>query len=204
MAGLYTEGAKVTPLLPMYRLPDWIAEDPLRCQVLACVAQLHLPDAWVAAGFVRNLVWDHLHGYTVPTPLTDIDVIYFDPVCRDPERDTELENRLRACVALPWSVKNQARMHKRNGDAPYHSSLDAMSYWVEMETALAARLLPGGQIKIVSPFVQHGLFKLHVTPNPKRYKPEAFRQRQHEKGWARRWPKLRFLPAAHIPLHLPD
>ncbi len=94
-------------------------------------------------------------------------------------------------------------MHKRNGDAPYHSSLDAMSYWVEMETALAARLLPGGQIKIASPFVQHGLFKLHVTPNPKRYKPEAFRQRQHEKGWARRWPKLRFLPAAHIPPHLP-
>ncbi|WP_434154967.1 nucleotidyltransferase family protein [Pseudomonas sp. JZ134] len=137
-------------------------------------------------------------------PLTDIDVIYFDPVCRDPERDTELENRLRACAALPWSVKNQARMHKRNGDAPYHSSLDAMSYWVEMETALAARLLPGGQIKIASPFVQHGLFKLHVTPNPKRYKPEAFRQRQHEKGWARRWSKLRFPPAVHIPPHLPD
>ncbi|WP_434154138.1 nucleotidyltransferase family protein [Pseudomonas sp. JZ134] len=68
MAGLYTEGAKVTPLFPMHRLPDWIAEDPLRCQVLTCVAQLHLPDAWVAAGFVRNLVWDHLHGYTVPTP----------------------------------------------------------------------------------------------------------------------------------------
>ncbi len=43
-----------------------IKQDPLRMQVLDCVAQysqLDLPQCYVAAGFVRNLVWDHLHGY---------------------------------------------------------------------------------------------------------------------------------------------
>ncbi|GGM11900.1 nitrate reductase [Pseudomonas asuensis] len=188
----------------MHRLSHWIAEDSLRSQILTCVAGLHLPDAWVAAGFVRNLVWDRLHEYKTSTPLTDIDVIYFDSACIDPERDAALERQLKACIALPWSVKNQARMHTRNGDLPYHSSLDAMSYWVEVETALAARLLPTGQVEIASPFTQAGLFNLYVTPNPKRCKPEAFRQRQREKGWARQWSKLQFLPAVDMRLNQPD
>ena len=33
-----------------------IKQDPLRMQILDCVAQLGLPQCYVAAGFVRNLV----------------------------------------------------------------------------------------------------------------------------------------------------
>lgn len=40
-----------------------IEQDPLRTKILECVAQLDLPQCYVAAGFVRNLVWDHLHGF---------------------------------------------------------------------------------------------------------------------------------------------
>ena len=32
--------------------------------VLLAVRDLGLKDCWVAAGFVRNAVWDLLHGYT--------------------------------------------------------------------------------------------------------------------------------------------
>ena len=31
------------------------------------VAQLGLPDCWIAAGFVRNAVWDVLHGWPAYT-----------------------------------------------------------------------------------------------------------------------------------------
>ncbi len=73
----------------------------------------------LAAGFVRNLVWDRLHGL-VATPFTDIDVIYFDPADLSRETENRYEAELRILAPeYPWSVKNQARMHLRNGDKPY-------------------------------------------------------------------------------------
>jgi hypothetical protein len=38
-----------------------IASDDRRMRVLHAVRDLGLPDCWVAAGFVRTRVWDHLH-----------------------------------------------------------------------------------------------------------------------------------------------
>ena len=159
--------------------------------VLDVLAKTQLPDAWLAAGFVRNLVWDRLHGYVEATPLADLDVIYFDPADCRPERDRDLERLLaERAPGWPWSVKNQARMHRRNDDPPYRDSLNAMARWPEVETALAARLTPVDDIEVVSPFAQSGLFALHLTPNPQRPRPEAFRQRLTSKGWLERWPQL--------------
>ena len=68
---------------------------------------------------MRNLAWDRLHGYSDTTPLADLDLIHFDPDDLDPEADLRIEHSLRGMTGhLPWSVKNQARMHLRNGDAP--------------------------------------------------------------------------------------
>jgi len=61
-----------------------LSADPLRVSALRAVAILELPDAWLAAGFVRNAVWDARHGYP-PTPLNDLDVIFFD--AEDPDGD---------------------------------------------------------------------------------------------------------------------
>ncbi|WP_145151889.1 nucleotidyltransferase family protein [Pseudomonas oryzihabitans] len=176
----------------MRRIVTWLGADPVRCRLLATLADLHLPDAWLAAGFVRNLVWDRLHGHAEATPLADLDVIYFDPVDCRPERDRAIEALLtERAPGWPWSVRNQAGMHQRNDDEPYASSIDAMRYWVEVESALAARLTPAGAIEVISPFAQSGLFALHLTPNPWRPRPEAFRQRVATKDWLRRWPRLR-------------
>lgn len=68
--------------------------DARRWQILQQVRDLRLPDCWVAAGFIRSAVWDHLHGH-VPSPLpTDIDVIWLDSDNRLPEQDIELETKL--------------------------------------------------------------------------------------------------------------
>ncbi|MGE6319095.1 nucleotidyltransferase family protein [Pseudomonas oryzihabitans] len=174
------------------RIERWLIADADRLYLLRTLANLHLPDAWLAAGFVRNLVWDRLYGHAEATPLADLDVIYFDPVDCRPERDRAIEALLtERAPGWPWSVRNQAGMHQRNDDEPYASSIDAMRYWVEVESALAARLTPAGAIEVISPFAQSGLFALHLTPNPWRPRPEAFRQRVATKGWLGRWPRLR-------------
>lgn len=174
-------------------LCDWIAADPLRMHALRLAAQLDLPDWCIGAGFVRNLAWDRLHRYATPTPLTDIDLIYFDPRV-DARRDAECEAVLRAADAsLPWSVRNQARMHEHNGDLPYRSTADAMRYWVEMETAVGVRLEHCGRLHIIAPFGLHSLFALQLTPNESRGRRDAFLGRLRTKNWLTVWPQLRII-----------
>ncbi|MFA5123257.1 nucleotidyltransferase family protein [Zavarzinia sp.] len=169
-----------------------VAADPQRRQVLAQVRRLGLPQAWVAAGFVRNLVWDHLHGR--PRALTgDVDVIWFDPARADPAEDRAAEVLLAEVSAgVAWSVKNQARMHVRNGDQPYASALDAMRHWPETATAVAVRLTGDGRIAVAAPFGLDDLFALRLVPTPafagaRRAVIEA---RAKDKAWRRRYPEL--------------
>lgn len=172
------------------RIKQWIANDPVRMRVLSAAASLGLSDWCLAAGFVRNLVWDKVHGFSQPTDLNDIDLIYFDPIEASESRDRKLERELASVLDAPWSVKNQARMHKRNGDRPYTSTSDAMSYWVEVETAVGAALSNAGDILLVSPFGFDTLFDFTVTINTKRPKPQVFNDRIVTKRWLEIWPRL--------------
>ena len=175
------------------RIREWTAADPLRMRALHLARELGLPDWCIAAGFVRNLVWDKLHGYKEATPLEDIDLVYFDPLRASPEYDRELELRLaEAEPGLPWSVRNQARMHVRNGDAPYRSTLDAMGYWVEQETAVGIRMDDSSRLEVVSAFGLEGLFDKRITPNRrKRNSAAEFSARLARKNWLWIWPGLR-------------
>jgi hypothetical protein len=171
-----------------------IASDERRMRVLHAVRDLGLPDCWVAAGFVRNRVWDHLHRRaTSPLP-QDIDVIWFAPDACAARRDAGLEAALRKRDdTLAWSVKNQARMHVRNGDAPYRSALDAMRFWPETATAVGVRLGPRGDIDVAAPFGLDDLFGLVVRPT-RRFVAEkhgVYLERVRAKHWARHWPGLR-------------
>ncbi|VEE15004.1 nucleotidyltransferase family protein [Ectopseudomonas mendocina] len=179
------------------RLQTLIANDPRRLRILQQVRGLDLPDCWVAAGFVRSAVWDHLHQYT-PSPLPeDIDVIWFDRSQLCPARDAELETILRQQdESLQWSVKNQARMHLRNDDAPYASATEAMRYWPETATAVAVRLDGQDRLEVAAPLGLDDLFDLVVRPAG-RFKDEKqpiYQQRLRDKNWLATWPKLKVLP----------
>ena len=173
------------------KIKQWIAQDKNRMKALYAAAEMGLPDWCLAAGFVRNLAWDRMHGYLLPTPLNDIDLIYFDESDVSEVWDHHIEARLKSVSDLPWSVKNQARMHKRNMDNPYTSTSDAMSYWVEVETAVGGALDDSGEIVLVAPFGVGYLFGFTITLNPKRPKPRDFSQRVAEKKWQEIWPRLR-------------
>jgi len=173
-------------------LSSLISADAARVRLLERVKALDLPDCWIGAGFVRSAVWDHLHGRAPAAPDGDVDVIWFDRTRAASDIDRELEARLNGIEpSVGWSVKNQARMHLRNGDEPYTSTADAMSHWPETATAVAVRLTDSG-IEILAPFGLDDLFSLTVRPTPafsgKRL--PILQERMREKRWLERWPRL--------------
>lgn len=172
---------------------QWIEQDPMRMLALQTAQQLRLPDWCLAAGFVRNLVWDQLHGFTTPTPLNDIDVIYFDPRDISVTSEKKFEQQLGDLAALPWSVKNQARMHTLHDHAPYTSSSESMSYWVETETVIGAALDERGNVELIAPLGIAELFELSITANPRHGDVQVMLERAESKGWLNQWPKLRLV-----------
>ncbi|WP_232305496.1 nucleotidyltransferase family protein [Gilvimarinus polysaccharolyticus] len=157
--------------------------------VLSITRSLNLPDCYVAAGFLRNLVWDSMH--LCETELNDIDIVFFDKSDLDNFSSNNLTEQLnKEYPGINWEVKNQAFMHIKNGDLPYKNTLDAMSYWPEKETAIGASLNEDDTISIVSVFGLESLFSGNISYNGKRSK-EVFLNRVASKQWLKRWPKLR-------------
>lgn len=183
--------------MPEARLRALIQQDALRFQVLHKVRSLNLPDCWVAAGFVRNAVWDHLHGHAHSPLASDVDVIWFDPARCDRSLDQHLEALLHdGLPGIDWSVKNQARMHLRNADPPYASATDAMRFWPETATAVAVRLNETGHCEVAAPLGLDDLFGLVLRPTAgfAQAKRALYDERLRAKTWHLRWPLLRYEP----------
>lgn len=177
-------------------LQTLLLNDPLRMQALCAVRDLQLNDGWIGAGFVRDAVWDHLHGYGQQPITGDIDVVWFDREHCEPAQDLQFQQKLNQLSPdFDWSVKNQARMHLRNGDAPYLSTENALKYWPETATAVAVRLTESDLIEVIAPFGLDDLFELRLRPGPgfEREKVEVFRERVVGKRWVERYPLLKLI-----------
>ncbi len=178
----------------MAELQAILSRDPRRWHILGVVRSLGLPDCWIGAGFIRNAVWDHLHGRSAScTPSGDVDVVWFDRERAARSEDMRLEGVLRDHEpGIDWSLKNQARMHLRNGDAPYLSTTDAMLRWPETATAVAARQTEQGGCEIAAPFGLDDLFALVLRPTPRfmGQKHDIYLRRIQTKRWLVIWPGL--------------
>lgn len=172
-----------------------IKQDPIRWHALDVLAQSNLHSAWIGAGFVRNLVWDHFHGQKSDCRTTDLDVLWFDIDNTLPEIDMELEEHLRTLdPSFNWSVKNQARMHIRNHDTPYIDVIDAMRHWPETATAIATQRQMNS-CHLIAPFGYDDISGMVLRPTSRLpHKLTAFRDRIESKQWQTRWPKLTITP----------
>ena len=182
-------------------IADFIAHNPRMMRCLAVLAAHGPAGAWIGAGFVRNAIWDHLSGLdTEATPLADLDVVFHDPAIATAAQDAGIEAALSiAAPDLPWSVRNQARMHERNGHRPYRDVADALAHWAETAAAIAARLGPQG-VEILAPFGVEDVLEMIIRPTPAfRTKPEIPLARLEAKSWLTRWPRLRLVGLGNSP-----
>jgi hypothetical protein len=192
------KGARITGPANMQNqdeLAEFLGQQPHIVKLLTIVQGLAIEDCWVAAGLIRNAVWNHLHGLpTEPVPGSDVDIVYCDARDASLARDLAIEGCLRTeHPDVPWCVHNQARMHAVNGDLPYCDVADAIRCWPETATAIAARI-DGGHVKILAPHGIKDLVGLIVRPTSTcARKKRAYRRRIAEKDWRQRWPKLTFV-----------
>ena len=172
-----------------------VARDPVALAQLRAARALALPDWCIAAGFVRNRVWDHLHGVWPPRPPADIDVLYFDAADLTKESEAAFERRLDALLpGLPWQVRNQARMHVWKDLPPHADTADAMRSWLETVTAVGVRLEADDRLTVVAaPEAVEDLLALCCRPTAfGRGRRDEYEARIASKRWRELWPKVRF------------
>ena len=176
-------------------IAEIIAQDPVGMEQLRAARSLALPDWCIAAGFVRNRVWDHLHGISPPRPVADIDVIYYDAADTDRAREAEFETRLAALIpGAPWQVRNQARMHVWKNLPQHKSTEDSMLYWLETVTPIGVRLESDDSLTVVAPLGVDDLLNLICRPTAfGRLQRAEYDERIASKRWRELWPKVQFL-----------
>jgi uncharacterized protein len=186
---------RVDELRAILRGSDWLG------RVLALVATLDLPDCWVGAGAVRDLVWDIRFGAGFdPASIVDVDVVFCDLDDLGAEREHRAEATLRAAdSSVKWDVKNQARVHlwfeERFGcpAEPLHSAFEGVATWPERASAVAVRLDGDGEIDVLAPFGLDDLLDGVWRRNAVRVTEAEWQARLDRKRPADRWPGVTVL-----------
>ena len=186
-----SSGVHSQELIAIVRASPWFM------RALVAVASLKLESWCIGAGAVRNLVWDHLHGYREPSALSDVDVAYFDSKNLSSKADDELQGVLEASVpGLPWEVTNQAAVHLwfegyfGHAVPPLGSLEEAVATWPEYATSVGITLDEQSRVQVIAPWGLEDLFTIKVRRNPTRVSLETYRQRTEQKRYAARWPRV--------------
>ncbi|MFD1739234.1 nucleotidyltransferase family protein [Bacillus salitolerans] len=173
-----------------------IQNDARMMEIINTASRLDLPDWWICAGFVRSKIWDTLHGFEEGTNTPDVDVIYFDDENINEKTEKNFEAELRAMLPdIPWSVKNEARMHVINDLPPYTSSEDAISKFPETATALGVKIDKDKNLIITAPCGIEDVINLELKPTPyfkeKQKLAAIYEERILKKNWKSVWHKIK-------------
>ena len=167
---------------------DVFRENPDIMTILTIIRDLGLKDSWLAAGSVRNFIWNLLSDKSPFDRETDVDVIFFDPDVSY-EETVSLENKLREDFPqYQWELKNQVYMHLHSPHtAPYTSSRDAMSKYPERCTAIGLRLNADATLELFAPYGLEDIFNFYVSPTPHFLENEdrmkLYQERLSKKNW---------------------
>ena len=164
--------------------------------ILQAIAELPLSDCWLAAGSVRNLIWNHLSNRPAFDNETDIDVVYFDSHKTYEDSLTIQKQLAERYPNYQWEVKNQVDMHHHSPNtAPYQSARDAISKYPEKCTAIAVRLT-NDKLELYAPYGLDDIICFRVSPTPHfladKDRMAIYRNRLAKKNWHKKWPQLSY------------
>lgn len=162
-----------------------LLRDRQLCELLRVVEHV-VPGAWLAAGAIRNRIWDERFG-PVGQDLSDVDVAYYDANALD--SDAEVTAALRAQHEAPWEAVNQAGVHLWRDVDRFRSAEEGMAAWPETATCVGLRL-DGNVVQLFAPWgiddlLQGVVRRVHSFPEPQ------WAARQDAKCFHERWLGLR-------------
>jgi hypothetical protein len=184
-------------------LIDLIRSSPWLMRVLGAARDASLPDAWVGAGVLRDLVWGERYGSGFrPDQVRDIDVAFFDPDDLSRTNDELATEHLALRLPeVPWEAKNQAAVHtwyshKFGGDPvePFTGIRDAVGSWPETATTVAVRMTGNHAIEICAPHGLEDLLGGIWRRNPRRISIEQSVARLARHDPHTRWPQVTVVP----------
>ena len=176
---------------------DSFRENPDMMAILTIIRDLELNDSWLAAGSVRNFIWNLLSDKPAFDCETDVDVIFFDPDVSY-EETLAIESKLREDFPqYQWELKNQAYMHQHSPHTePYVNSCDAMSKYPERCTAIGLRLHADATLELFAPYGLEDILNFQVSPTPHFLENDdrmkLYQQRLSKKNWQVKWKNLTF------------
>ncbi|MCI5870481.1 nucleotidyltransferase family protein [Streptococcus sp.] len=175
-------------------LLNLIASNPYFMTILNIIESLQLKDCWLAAGSIRNAIWNHLEQSPLFDRETDLDVVFFDPDLSYEDTLCLEQNLIKRYPHYHWELKNQVYMHHHNPNTkPYTSARDAISKYPEKATALAVRLTDG-QLELFAPYGLDDVTHFILSPTPHFSQDSErlalFHKRLQKKDWQKKWPKL--------------
>lgn len=177
-------------------LLEIIKGDKRLMRILQVAQSVNLPNWYIGAGVIRNTVWDTLHEVPQPSPIRDIDFIYYSA---EPIDEVPIRKKLQEVFPnVEWDIKNSATVHewykaKRNIDRPaLFSSEEDIDAWPETASCIGIRITKDNSFLIYAPYGINDLldmvFRRNKT-NEYSVSPEVFKRRVIDKKIAQRWPK---------------
>ncbi len=153
--------------MPMnhHRQLEIILANSMISKVLPAIAQLNLPNWWLAGGAVRNTVWGSVFGSECELVINDFDIAFFDD---SGNRYQELAAKAIITQKFPdyeFDIKNQASFARwRPGRRTYSSTEDGIKDWLHTATAIGVNLDTQGQWQFFIPYGLDDLFNGVIRP----------------------------------------
>ena len=168
-------------------------------EMLEYIAELQLPNFYIAAGCVFQTVWNYQDGRDLNYEVKDLDVIYYHPWDLSIDTDMKYYEMIQEYArshSIPYGVdvSNEARMHlwkeKKEGEKvlPYQNSEDAIGRWIATVHAIGITL-EDGNIKVYAPYGLSDIFSRTIRP----IKHSGNSKELYNKkvmGWKNRFSKL--------------
>ncbi len=143
-----------------YQYYSLIRKSELINSIVNVIDNFEDEELYLTGGVLRNTVWNKLHNRQEDFYLDDCDIIFYSDRI-DREYEKEIEKYLKTTFPyLNWSVKNQARMHLRNGHLQYKNLTEAISCFPETSSTIAIN----GNWNTIAPYGYRDLLSLILSP----------------------------------------
>jgi uncharacterized protein len=176
---------------------QYVSSSHIIDEALALAIKLNLQNWCIVGGIIRDVVWSSMALLDPKGVIHDIDLIYLDPSDISEKRDIEIEHSLPDVQGINWSVKNQSRMHIKNGDYAYISIQEALYCFPDTISSISISRAQNCEWVISSCFGYEDLCNKIFRPTPHFMKTHSFDEymrRIYSKRWLEKWPAARVVP----------